>query len=414
MAISRHHAAGCLGDGCGCPWRLDFRPAGVAGPRKRIEFPTKKAAEKYLTAVAHKVSRGEYIAPALVPTFGTVGAEWLASKRDHHPASQHNWRTHIRHLSALNDAKLDRINVAMIERLRDDLRQSLSALTVAGIMTTLAAIFKFALRRGYATTNPAALAERPRQAVAALAGDDDAPSSSGGLRKVRLDEVLGSDEIRRLLDAADPGLYRTLFSTVAATGLRSEEALALRWGDLELGAERPRLFVRRSLSRSRANGESGPIKAKFYQPKTKSSRRELPLPGALAAMLKVWKLQCPPSRHDLVFCQADGEPLHRATVLNRLYPSLRRAGLRQINIKTLRHSFASGLIAMGAPITEVASRLGHSDPSVTLKIYSHWFRDTDTGSADRFAAGFLSTSVPTLGNTDVISEHTKPRKMLRK
>ena len=97
------------------------------------------------------VGKGEYIPPEKVPTFGAAAAEWLSSKADHHPASVEGWRTHLRHLSPLNGLKLDRIEVAAIERLRDDLRKSLSAETVNNLMTTATAVFKFAQRRGYVT-----------------------------------------------------------------------------------------------------------------------------------------------------------------------------------------------------------------------------------------------------------------------
>jgi integrase len=92
-----------------------------------------------------------------------------------------------------------------------------------------------------------------------------------------------------------------------------------------------------------------------------------------------------------VFCRLDGQPLQRSNVLRQgLYPALRRAGLAGGNVKTLRHSYASGLIAAGAPITDVQHRLGHSNSAVTLKVYSHWFKDADTGAVDRFAEGFLT------------------------
>jgi integrase len=251
-----------------------------------------------------------------------------------------------------------------------------------------------------------------------LSGDDDGRDSSG-LCQVRPDEVLSADEIARLLDASDPGLYRTLFATVAATGLRPEEAYALRWDDLELVQPQPRLFVRRALSWSRGIAEKGAVRPKFLEPKTRSGYRDLPLPGELVTILKSWKLQCPASTHDLVFCRVDGQPLHRSNVLRQgLYPALRRANLRSANIKTLRHSFASGLIAAGATITEVQHRLGHSNPSVTLRVYSHWFRDMDTGAGERFASSFLrgssAHSLPTLGATGVISENMEPAKSLRK
>ncbi len=49
-SINRLHQNGCNGQNCECAWRLDYRPQELAGPRKRIEFPTKKAAEKHLAA----------------------------------------------------------------------------------------------------------------------------------------------------------------------------------------------------------------------------------------------------------------------------------------------------------------------------------------------------------------------------
>ncbi len=276
--------------------------------------------------------------------------------------------------------------------MRDALRERLSAKTVAATLTTCAAVFKLAQRRGYVTSNPAALAERPRRAVVELGGDDE---GSG----VRPEEVLSADEIKRLLEAAEPGRWRSLFTTVAATGLRVEEVLALRWGDLELLDGHGRLFVRRSLSWARGVGEEGRVRPKFFEPKTKAGRREIPLQDELVRVLKVWKLQCPASEHD---------PLNQG-----LHPALRRAKLRQVNVKTLRHSFASGLILAGAPITEVQHRLGHASPAVTLRVYSHWFRDAETGAADRFAAGFLG-SVPTLGTTGVTRGNVKAAKLQRK
>jgi len=57
---------------------------------------------------------------------------------------------------------------------------------------------------------------------------------------------------------------------------------------------------------------------------------------------------------------------------------------------SLRHSCASAMIAAGAPVTEVQHHLGHANPSITLAVYSHWFRNVDRGGAvDRLAAAVL-------------------------
>jgi integrase len=52
--------------------------------------------------------------------------------------------------------------------------------------------------------------------------------------------------------------------------------------------------------------------------------------------------------------------------------ALRKAGLRDIRFHDLRHTYASLLLAQGEPVTYVANQLGHANPGITLKIYSHW------------------------------------------
>ena len=115
-----------------------------------------------------------------------------------------------------------------------------------------------------------------------------------------------------------------------------------------------RLNIRRSLSWARVQEESEdktPERAepRFFEPKTASSRRTIPLSPELVAALRRWKLQCPKGKDDLVFpspTSETGAPAHRSNVLKRgLYPALTRAKLRRVDMHSLRHSFASILIA---------------------------------------------------------------------
>jgi hypothetical protein len=52
----------------------------------------------------------------------------------------------------------------------------------------------------------------------------------------------------------------------------------------------------------------------------------------------------------------------------------------------LRHSYASQLLAEGAPITYVAAQLGHARPTTTLAHYAHWIPRGDKGWVDKLAA----------------------------
>ena len=54
----------------------------------------------------------------------------------------------------------------------------------------------------------------------------------------------------------------------------------------------------------------------------------------------------------------------------------------------LRHTFATLLLAKGAPITYVAAQLGHAKPSTTLQWYARWLPQADAGFVHRLDAVF--------------------------
>jgi len=365
-------------------WRVDFRDQ--TGARHRASFDTRKEAELALAEFRRRINQGNFIAAKEVPCFRVVAEEWFAGKREHRPSTQAQWQAHTdRHLLPhIGKLRLDQISVSVIERLRDSLRRGgLSPQTVNKVLTTATAIFKLAVRRNYWTTNPAASAERLRLNTGELAEDGSRPIRDATL-PVRAEEVLSPEELQRLLTVTEPGFYWTLFLTASVTGMRHDELLALRWSDVDLPAAK--IFVRRSLSWARLKGEAGPARPRFYEPKTKSGIRTLPVPQELLSALRVWKLQCPKGDLDLVFPAPTGTPAHRSNVLRYgLYRALRRAGLRRVDMHSLRHSFASALVIGGAPITEVQYLLGHSSPQTTLKVYSHWFRNTQSDSVHRLS-----------------------------
>jgi integrase len=370
-------------------WQARF----PAPDRHRESFDTKKLAEAALTKAKGDRDEGNYIAPKSVPKFKEVAQAWLAGKAGLKPSTLDAWRVHIEiHLLPLHDLRVNQITIGRVRNLRDDLLKRLAAQTTNKVLTTAAAILNLAVLDNYCIRNQAKLVERSRTApIEVLEGETQSRDAN---RPVREDEVLNLDEIRRLLEASPAGYYRTLFMTAALTGMRSGELLGLRWSDVELSANR--LHVRRSLSWERvrdANGEPPELsQPRFFEPKTKTSQRTIPIAPELASALRVWKLHCPAGAGDLVFPSPSGAPAHRSNVLKRgLYPALRRAGLRRVDMHSLRHSFASILIAHGTPITEVQSLLGHSSAQTTLKVYSHWFRTFKTGSIDTLATALLGS-----------------------
>ncbi len=57
----------------------------------------------------------------------------------------------------------------------------------------------------------------------------------------------------------------------------------------------------------------------------------------------------------------------------------------------MRHVRATTLLLAGVPVHVVAARLGHADPSITLRVYAHVISDQPTEAADIFARTIADT-----------------------
>jgi integrase len=404
-SIRKFHVSSCSGSDCQCLWVLDYRPLGLHGPRQRVRFKTRKRAEQFRTETEHKVARGDYVEPAKVPTFAEVAEDWFRSKTDRRPSHVSDLRTRLdKHLIPLFGTKrLDAIRIADVEKLRDDLRdRGYAPTTINQILRIAGSVFRLAIKHGRCATNPLDRVDRAHKPAREITAEDDRDDHTAGP-----DNILDPTEIRRLLEATNPGFERTLFLTAFVTGAREGELLALRWTDLELTKKGPaKMAIRRSLSWARLKGEE--IRPRYFPPKTKAGRRVIQIPDELVAALKRWKLQCPKSDEELVFPMPDGQPICRDRLLRtRFYPALARARLRRVTFHSLRHSCASAMIAAGAAITEVQNQLGHSNPSITLGIYSHWFKNAKgCGAVERLAKMALGTLNPETPPEWAVSGHS--------
>ena len=196
---------------------------------------------------------------------------------------------------------------------------------------------------------------------------------------------IAPEQIRELLESL-PEPSRSIATLLAFTGLRVGELLALRWRDVDFGASS--LRVRQSV-----------YEGVFDDPKTKRSRRTVPLAGVAISILESRK--GPGSTPDaLIFAARNGSPLSRRNLLNRqLKPTAEKVGLRGANWHWLRHANATLLDAVGAPLGTVQALLGHSSSEVTREVYLHSVPADARGAIQRVEAliGPKWTQVPDFG-----------------
>ena len=170
---------------------------------------------------------------------------------------------------------------------------------------------------------------------------------------------LTMEQVRRLIAASEEPV-RTIVLLAAMTGLRIGEILALRWGRVNLTTGILRV-------------EETCYHGRFGTPKTKASRRELPLPPLVVqAFLAHLSRSSDTSAEALVFCTCRGTPLASNNLRKRqLYPACVRAALAPINWHTLRHTHGTLLHEQGTPLRVAQAQLGHSHMTTTLEVYTH-------------------------------------------
>jgi integrase len=197
-----------------------------------------------------------------------------------------------------------------------------------------------------------------------------------------------AEEVRRFLAAVEGDRLAPAYRLLASTGTRRGEALGLHWANVDLDAAR--IVVNRSLTL--VNEE-----LVWASPKTARSRRSLSLDPETVAVLRLHRRRQLEERlnageawrdNDLVFCNEDGSALHPSRFTRRFVSASQRAGVRQIRLHDLRHTWATLALQAGIHPKVVSERLGHATTSITLDIYSHVQPELDAHAATAVAELF--------------------------
>ncbi len=358
---------------------------------------TEKRAETELANILADVRRGTWIAPdrnrrARVAdaegdggtTFHEFASTWHADRKNEISSNGHayeawalryhllpyfaNWRLSEIDIPAVDDYRRSKVQQGEQRRVATESGKPvraesgcplkpLSASSINKTINVLHAILELAVEYGHIASNPAA-GRRRRLKLPAQ-------------RPVHLDTA---EQIQALLEAAgeldrDPRRptsdRRAIIATLVLAGPRAHELCNLLWRDVDL-----------------ANGRIHVGRAK-----TQAGLREIPLLPLLRDELATHKAASYRSGpDDPVFPTGTGGHRDKDNLRNRiLAPVLTRADERLLEREhgplpmgvtphKLRHTFASILIALGWDPASVMAALGHADPRLTLRVYTHLMR----------------------------------------
>jgi integrase len=200
-------------------------------------------------------------------------------------------------------------------------------------------------------------------------------------------------EPRTEIDPLDPGDVETFlqacptwwtpyFTTAFLTGLRPNEAAALKWGDVGLSGATFRI-------------RAGRYRGVESTPKTAGSVRDVDMLPPVVEAFRTQRAQEARARleagqgaatpgQDYVFTGPEGGLLNINNLRDHAwYRTLKAAGLRRRTMYQTRHSFASNALAAGEAPSWVAAMLGHTTPEMLFTVYARWIpnRTRRDGSA---------------------------------
>ncbi len=155
------------------------------------------------------------------------------------------------------------------------------------------------------------------------------------------------------------------------TGIRVGELCGLQWKDVNW--LRGTIQINRTVSRIRNLDTEGIAKETLSKtiiyigtPKTGTSVREIPLPDFLVLKMQRYK------KGDACYILTGISKCMEPRGVQRKFKNLlRKCGVPDINIHSLRHSFASRWIENGFDNKALSEILGHSSVKVTMDIYVH-------------------------------------------
>ena len=190
----------------------------------------------------------------------------------------------------------------------------------------------------------------------------------------------------------EPLKYRSLASLALTCGLRREELFGLQWKHIDL--EKRTVEIEQACVYTKATGTI--IKGT----KNQKSTRLVTFPNAILPILKQYKAEQLSKRlslgenwagaelpeDDYVFTKWDGKlgfPYSMNKWLDRFVVA---HNLQRITPHVFRHMAATYLITAGHDIRTVSGKLGHSQPSTTMNIYSHLMEAAEKETANTMDA----------------------------
>lgn len=387
--------------GCKCPpnnctcnkkWSfvIDIGKDPKTGERRQHTkggFKTKQEAEAVAASLITEVNQGTFIKESDI-LFKEWANEWLplyieriAPKPGTIRLREYNIKKLLPYFAHL---KLKNINEEMYQSALNDLKnQGFARTTIEGVHTTAKMIFNMAVSKRMLKIDPTTNAYIKKDEQIIIESDEE-----------ELPAYFEKEELALFLKAVyKHGLFMDvlIFITLAYTGMRVGELVALKWKDIDFDKHTIRI------TKTYYNPKNNTKEYQLVPPKTKKSRRKIIVDDIVIEAFRKHKeeqekmiTRFGKSYNDNGFVFANlnrhpGYPVLIKFIECRMARILNKVDLNSdLTPHSLRHTHTSLLAEAGVGLEEIMDRLGHHDDEVTRKVYLHVTDNMKREASDKF------------------------------
>ncbi len=347
------------------------------GKRKRIYktvHGSKKLAEKTARTIVQQLETQTYVAPNKISVKDCMNFWYEMISMDKSPTTLNGYEYQVDKyiIPMIGDILVQNLTSAHVQTWVNQLckrspvsDKPLSAKTVRNIFLNLSAAMNKAVAMGFIMKNPC---------------------DNVTLPKAQKHETQIYDEagIKKLIQAAQGTDMEVPIMLELSLGLRRGELIALRWENVDLN--NGIIYI----CENRVEGKNGEVITKA--PKSAAGIRHIPMTGSIVKILRrhyirfleiKLKYNVGNNMDDYVICQPNGQPYKPFSLSKKFRKLLEKNGLQHMRFHDLRHLNASIMLSQGISPKVAQQRLGHSDFSTTMNIYSHVMKSVENEAAKK-------------------------------
>lgn len=347
-------------------------------------FTKKEYAEQAAAIVENQYRKGLYIGPVQT-TLQDLSDEWLKHySQKNKPSSVKMMHGRVKKfISYMDNSKVQHVSEFHCQTFIDDMAAKYSHNTLKLYHVALKMMFRYAKEKmKIINESPMINVEIPKE-----------KQTVEDIEKIDIgNNYFEKNELKEFLECAKiKGLENdyAIFTLLAYTGLRSGEARALKWSDIDTD----NMTVR--ITKTLYHKNNNRLKFSHLPPKTRKSIRTISIDPFIIEVLEQHKKEqkaleienAPIYKYfGYVFSENDGYPLTLNKLNDRMKRLLKRTTIdKELTTHAFRHTHTSLLIEANVHIKEIQERLGHSSITTTMDIYAQITKDVKRTASEQFS-----------------------------